>query len=99
MAAVRGLHFVCRDDLNVTDHGDGTFDTGFWYVASRHADTAEYVALHESKAERSYRHGRILRWYTVDYEGKDRRVFLVKQEGQAREWVGDGSGEKGYTWR
>jgi len=25
------MHFVCRDDLNVTDFGDGTFETGVWY--------------------------------------------------------------------
>jgi hypothetical protein len=98
MPTVRGLHFVCRNDLNVTDHGDGTFETGSWYVARQHAETAEYVALHESKAERSYRHGRILRWYTVLYEGKTRVVFVVCQEGPLREWVGDGAGEKGYAW-
>ena len=37
-------------------------------------------------------------WTTVEYEGRDRVVFVVRQEGPARTWVGGGSGEKGYAW-
>ena len=29
MPKVIGIHFVCRDDANVVDHGDGTFDTAY----------------------------------------------------------------------
>jgi|GEM_PF-5114291 len=32
MPHVIGLHFVCREDRNVVDRGNGTFDTGFWYA-------------------------------------------------------------------
>lgn len=35
-SAVIGVHFVCDNDRNVTDHGDGTFDSGFWWVAQQH---------------------------------------------------------------
>ncbi len=99
MSRVIGMHFVCRDDLNVTDHGDGTFETGVWAVAVKHCETVEYVALYEGKDQLSYRHGRVIDWYTVDYEGRDRVVFAVRQEGPARSWTGGGTGEKGYAWR
>ena len=99
MATVKGIHFVCRDDLNITDHGDGTFETGFWVVARSHLDDVEYIALHEAKDMPSYRHGRVMDWYHVNYEGRERVVFVVKQEGLVRAWVGGGSGEKGYAWR
>jgi hypothetical protein len=52
---VVGMHFVCRNDLNVTDYGDGTFDTGFWKVSRAHCSMVEYVALHESRSTPSYR--------------------------------------------
>ncbi len=99
MASVKGIHFVCRDDLNVTDHGDGTFETGFWVVAGKHLDDVEYVALHETKDRLSYRQGRVISWHHVIYEGRERVVFVVNQEGAPRGWVGGGSGEKGYAWR
>jgi hypothetical protein len=98
MSRVIGMHFVCRDDLNVDDHGDGTFETGFWAVAIKHADTVEYVALHEAKDQLSYRQGRVIDWFTVAYEGRERVVFVVRQEGPTRPWMGGGAGEKGYAW-
>ena len=98
MPTVTGMHFVCRDDANVTEHGDGTFDSGFWKVAKKHAETTEYIALHEAKHQASYRQGRVLRWFTVTYQGHDRVVFVVRQEVPARSWTGGGSGEKGYRW-
>jgi hypothetical protein len=42
---VVGMHFVCRDNMNVVDHGDGTFDNGVWKVARSPCPTVEYVAL------------------------------------------------------
>ncbi len=93
------MHFVCRDDTNVVDHGNGTFDTGFWKVATRHGSTVEYVALHDSKDEQSYRQGRVLRWRTAVYEGSTRLIFTVREDGARRKWVGGGSGEKGYARR
>src|SRR5690349_11889901 len=92
------MHFVCRADLNVTDHGDGTFDTGFWKVARKHCPSVEYVALHESKLEPSYRHGRVIDWQVVENGGLPRVVFTVRQDGPPLQWVGGGSGEKGFAW-
>ena len=99
MSVVVGMHFVCRDDLNVTDHGDGTFDTGFWYVSRSHCPMVEYVALHQSKDRPSYRQGRVIRWRTTTYEGKARVIFTVREDGKPKRWVGRGSGERGYAWR
>lgn len=39
-----GAHFVCRNDRNVTDHGDGTFDSGFGLASRTHRPTIEYLA-------------------------------------------------------
>lgn len=98
MKRVIGMHFVCKDDLNVVENGNGTFDTGFWYVARKHAATTEYVALHEGRAFRSYRQGRVVSWRVVLHEGKTRVIFRVREDVRSREWVGDGTGERGYCW-
>lgn len=99
MSDVIGMHFVCRDNANVTDWGDGTFDTGFWKVAAAHCDGLQYVALHQSKDRRSYRHGRVIHWHLEMYDGANRVVFTVLQEGHPRAWVGGGTGEKGFARR
>lgn len=99
MSPVIGMHFVCKGDRNVVDHGDGTFDTGFWKVAQSHCDGVEYVALHESRDRRSYRQGRVIAWRSVDYEGHPRVIFTVRADATSRAWVGGGSGEKGYARR
>lgn len=95
---VMGMHFVCHEDANVVDHGDGTFDTGFWKVATKHCGGPLYVALHESRADSSYRQGRVTGWRVVQYEGSQRIVFTVQAESGRRAWVGNGSGEKGFAW-
>ncbi len=94
-----GLHFVCRGAMNIRDLPDGTFETGVWVVANQHARTAEYVALHESKSERSYRQGRVLGFRAVVHEGRRRLVFRVAPDAKRLAWVGEGSGEKGYCYR
>jgi hypothetical protein len=98
MPRVVGMHFVCHGDLNVTDYGDGTFDTGFWKVARHHCPSVEYVALHESRSTPSYRHGRVIRWRVVEKKGFPRVVFTVLQDESPRQWVGSGTGEKGFLW-
>ena len=95
---VIAMHFVCRDDLNVVDHGNGTFTTGVWRVSETAARSVERVALHTSKGERSYRQGRVLRREQVLYEGQPRWRFLVRAEEQRLPWSGGGTGEKGYVW-
>jgi hypothetical protein len=96
---VIGMHFVRRGDENVVDHGDGTFDTGFWKVDAPHCGRLRYVALHQAKAEGSYRQGTVLRWRWVPYEEHRRVVSTVRDDGRSRAWVGGGSGEKGYARR
>ncbi|MCK6524255.1 hypothetical protein L6R49_22850 [Myxococcota bacterium] len=92
------MHFVCRDDLNVTDLGDGTFETGVWYVSAEAARTVRTVALHQDKNTPSYRQGQVIRRTTTVYEGKVRYVFRVREDGRPRAWGGGGSGEKGYVY-
>ena len=99
MPNVVGVHFVCDNDRNVTDHGDGTFDSGFWWVARKHRPTIEYLALHRSRSSESYRQGRVIGARDVEYDGKTRTIFTVQADGISRVWVGDGTGERGYRWR
>lgn len=92
------MHFVCRDDLNVTDFGDGSFETGFWAVSSEAAFTVRTVALHQAKSCPSYRQGRVIGRRTTLYQGKLRTLFRVQMAGQPLAWGGGGSGEKGYVY-
>ena len=92
------MHFVCRDDLNVTDFGDGTFETGVWYVSAEAARSVRTVALHQDKRSPSYRQGRVIGRRPTVYEGKTRYVFHVRDDGRPMAWDGRGSGEKGYVY-
>jgi hypothetical protein len=99
MPNVVGVHFVCDNDRNVTDHGNGTFDSGFWVVAKSHRPTIEYLALHSSRSSCSYRQGRVIGARDVKYGGKIRTIFTVQATREPLDWVGNGSGERGYKWR
>lgn len=92
------MHFVCRDNLNVTDFGDGTFETGVWYVSSEAAQSVRTVALHQDKNSRSYRQGRVIGRRPTLYRGQARHIFLVRDDGRPMAWSGGGSGEKGYVY-
>lgn len=94
---VVGIHLVCRKDLNVEDLDDGYFKSGYWKIAERHARTAQYLALHESKSQQSYRQGVIEDWKRSE-ERPNRIIFYIKATDELKEWVGGGSGEKGYFW-
>lgn len=85
---------MCRDDLNVTVFGDGSFETSVWYVGAKAARTVRTVALHENKAVPSYRQGRVIGRRTTRHEGKTRYNCHVRDDGRRVVWVGDGSGEK-----
>ena len=98
MSAAIGMHFVCKDDLNVVDHGNGTFDTGIRKGALEHCRSVEYIALHQSKDRVSYRQGEVLSWRTTSYNGATRVIFTVRRDRSPRTWQGGGSGEKGYRW-
>lgn len=109
---VIGFHFVCAKEQGVTRNPDGLIWTGTWVVALTHAERAakigSYVALHESKAEPSYLQGTIKGFRQSERErsyaeGQEVQTeygidFLFEPGDQPREWVGDGSGEKGYAW-
>ena len=91
------MHFVCRDDRDVVDFGDGTFETGVWYVGADAARTVRTVALHNDKRSPSYRQGSVIRRRSVVHEGQTRFVFTVRDDGRPMAWAGGGSGEKGYV--
>jgi hypothetical protein len=110
---VSEFHFVCPNELGVTHNEDGTIWTGTWVVAEEHAESAvrygAQVALHSLKSERSYLNGTVMDWrkrprethYTGDQETQTKEGidFLVKLSDKPLTWAGDGSGEKGYSWR
>lgn len=91
------IHLVCRNSLNVEDSGDGYFDSGHWKIAERRANTAQYLALHKSKVQQSYKQGVIEGW-EPSQERPGRITFRVKTTDTPYEWVGGGTGEKGYYW-
>lgn len=92
------LHFVCRDNLNVTETGGGTFETGFWKVSAQVALKAKRVYLHQTKEFDSYLQGSVVGIKTTEYLGKPRFIFVVQQDEDSMHWEGNGSGEKGYGY-
>lgn len=94
---VAGIHLVCRKDLDVEDLGNGYFKSGHWKISEHRARTAQYLALHESKNQQSYKQGTIENWERSE-ERPDRIIFYVKATDQPKEWIGGGTGEKGYFW-
>ena len=103
---VAGYHFVCSDDQGVTVDAANRFRSKSWVVAEHNVvesiSHGAYLALHESKSEPSYRQGIIIGYEVTsrDFVGKDNTgiEFLVEADDTRREWVGEGTGEKGYLW-
>lgn len=103
---VVGFHFVCGRDLGVTQIGHGQFWSGSWVVAEDRVEASMaaggYIALHESKAEPSYRQGKIVGFRKAARDMVAKRnegiEFLVEATESPLTWVGDGAGEKGYNW-
>ncbi|KFB08461.1 hypothetical protein [Nitratireductor basaltis] len=103
---VAGYHFVCAKDHGVTFESDGRFRSRSWVVAEENVANSlrngAYIALHESRSLPSYRQGKIVGYEVVDrgLMGKDNTgiEFIVEADDLNREWVGDGTGEKGYLW-
>ena len=94
---VLGIHLVCRQGLNVEDLDNGYFKSGHWKIAESSAISAQYLALHESKNQPSYKQGIIEKWERSE-ERPDRIIFYIKATDEPKEWVGGGTGEKGYFW-
>lgn len=103
---VREFHFVCENDRGVITDGEGFFWTGSWIVSEQEVikaiEAGAKVALHKSRTDMSYRHGKIL-----DYRKSARDMvkkrnigieFLVAADDVPLAWFGDGTGEKGYRW-
>jgi hypothetical protein len=109
---VSEFHFVCPGELGVTTNPDGTKWSGTWVVAEDNAEAAEkfgsIVALHTTKAERSYLQGVVKGWRKSAREPKysgDQVVkiefgvdFLLEPSINPLPWRGDATGEKGYGW-
>lgn len=110
---VIGYHLVCGRGRGVTEHQNGYFWSGSWVVAEDNArksvERGAYLALHESKAEKSYRQGKVIdfrrrpRDMLPDTENgppqnKEGIEFLVEESANPYDWVGRATGEKGYRW-
>ena len=94
---VLGIHLICRDGLNVEELGGGRFKSGYWKISEQAARSAEYLALHNQKNLSSYKQGIIESYERLNEDG-NRIIFYVKETPETREWVGPGTGEKGYCW-
>lgn len=111
---VIGYHFVCGKERGVITADAGKFWSGSWVVAEGNArkslDQGAYLALHETKIDLSYKQGKLVDYRRTkrDMVSKDETgstpqteegiEFLVEETSQPYEWVGKGSGEKGYLW-
>ena len=51
------MHFICHGAANVHALPDGKFESGFWKVAKKHAETVHVIAFHESRDSDSYLQG------------------------------------------
>ena len=98
MPKVHDLHFVCVDDLHVTDRPDGQFSTGYWKISADAAQTAQTLALHPNREAMSTRQGEIVERHFLPFEGSKRYLFVVRPTPSPVSWKGEGSGEKGYGY-
>ncbi|SCW57366.1 hypothetical protein [Ancylobacter rudongensis] len=100
------FHFVCENDRGVSTDGEGFFWTGSWVVPEdeviKSMNAGGKLALHGSRADRSYRQGKILDYRKSDGDSAKKRnigfEFLVAADDVPLAWPGGGTGEKGYTW-
>lgn len=104
---VSEYHFVCGRDRGVIELGNGRFTSGSWVVSvenvRRSLQYGAILALHETKAHKSYRQGRITKYEIASREMVAGKVeegveFLVEAFDEPLDWYGDGAGEKGYRW-
>ena len=108
---VRGIHLICERRKGVQHNANGSFWTGVWAVAKKHAERAEsadtYVALHESQSELSYLQGKIKGWRIKPRQplnpGDEIRIeegieFLLEPTSEAFPWRGNGIVERSYWY-
>jgi hypothetical protein len=101
---VTEFHFVCRADRGVILNQDGTFWSTSWVAAEdvvkKSIRFGAKLALHNSKAEPSYRQGIIKAYRRIgdfaEGEVESRIDFLFFSDSQPLQWAGLRAGEKGY---
>jgi hypothetical protein len=99
-------HFVCSKGRGVSEEKEGKFWSGSWVVAEQNVIESiqhrAYLALPESKADASYRQGKIVAYRKSPRKMVDKEnegiEFLVEETEQQLAWFGSSSGEKGYRW-
>jgi hypothetical protein len=82
-----GIHVICRDDTGVTILASDRFESRAWKTATKTANAAEYLALHQRQGEHSYRQGRIVS-FRQDAKHPDRYVFVCESEATSLPWPG-----------
>ena len=92
------IHVVCRDLKNTKNRDDGLVESGFWVVSPKHRQSVTRIYLHQRKSEESYCQGNVVGIHLVIVDGKSRTVFIIHADDHSKEWVGGGSGEKGYEY-
>ncbi|MBS1705183.1 MAG: hypothetical protein JST40_04870 [Armatimonadetes bacterium] len=96
MARVNRIHFVCRNNLNVTELQNGEFESGFWKVSYDVANSVKEIYLHNSRSDISYRQGEILGFRLFEHDGSQRYIFRLRPLAEPRKWFGGGAQEKSY---
>ena len=98
MARPKRLHLVCKDNLNVTERPTGIFVTGYWKLGADAALSVEFIYLHQTKDDVSYKQGKIVERYLVPFEGQQRYVFACEPTDiEPMAWKAPAAGEKGYV--
>lgn len=97
------LHYICHNNLNVTEADNGRVRSGNWILAKEHCDlvvkNGVMLALYRNKKEKSFLQGKIVDWDPAPEEpGQHRAKFTIEPTPEALEWVGEATGERGYKW-
>ncbi|WP_257164774.1 hypothetical protein [Bradyrhizobium sp. SRS-191] len=108
---LRGIHLICEGASGVVHEPDGTFRTGSWAIAKKHAEQGKtagiYVALHERHSELSYLQGIIKDWRLTPREslrpGEQIKIdegveFLLDPLPEPFPWRGNGIVERSYWY-
>ena len=94
MEKPKRIHFVCKDNENVTVRPSGIFVSGYWKLGADAALGVEFIYLHQTKDLPSYRQGKVVERYLVPFEGQQRYVFAIEPFDEALTWKGEAPVEK-----
>jgi hypothetical protein len=103
---VAGYHFICERARGVEHLKDGIFWSGSWVVSEANAklslEYGAYLSLHERKSDQSYLQGEVIDIRVAPRSMVDKEntgiEFKVRATDQPYDWIGTGTGEKGYLW-